>query len=65
MGIISVEQLDRLYWLGRYVERVYTTTCLYSTRYDIMIDGDSTSYADFCRSRGSRPFYILCMKKDF
>lgn len=49
MGIISVEQLDRLYWLGRYVERVYTTTCLYSTRYDIMIDGDSTSYADFCR----------------
>ncbi|MCI5729968.1 MAG: alpha-E domain-containing protein [Eubacterium sp.] len=50
MGIISVEQLDRLYWLGRYVERVYTTTCLYSTRYDIMIDGDSTSYADFCRN---------------
>ncbi len=49
MGIISIEQLDRLYWLGRYVERVYTTTCLYSTRYDIMIDGDSTSYADFCR----------------
>lgn len=50
MGIISVEQLDRLYWLGRYVERVYTTTCLYSTRYDIMIDGDCTSYADFCRN---------------
>ena len=50
MGIISVEQLDRLYWLGRYVERVYTTTCLYSTRYDIMIDGDSASYADFCKN---------------
>ena len=25
MGIISVEQASRLYWLGRYTERVYTT----------------------------------------
>ena len=50
MGIILVEQLDRLYWLGRYVERVYTTTCLYSTRYDIMLDGDSASYKDFCKN---------------
>lgn len=50
MGIISVEQSDRLYWLGRYLERVYTTTCLYATRYDIMIDGDTTSYADFCQN---------------
>ena len=25
MGIISVEKLDHLYWLGRYTERVYTT----------------------------------------
>ena len=43
MGIISVEQLDRLYWLGRYVERVYNKNCLYSMGYDIMIDGDYTS----------------------
>ena len=25
MGIISVENADHLYWLGRYTERVYTT----------------------------------------
>lgn len=25
MGIISVEQVDHLYWLGRYTERIYTT----------------------------------------
>ncbi len=50
MGIISVEQSDRLYWLGRYVERVCTTTGLFADRYDIMIDGDKASYADFCRS---------------
>lgn len=30
MGIISVEQADRLYWLGRYAERVYTTLRIYS-----------------------------------
>lgn len=50
MGIISIEQSDRLYWLGRYVERVYTTTSLFANRYDIMIDGDLTSYKDFCES---------------
>ena len=25
MGIISVEKSDHLFWLGRYVERVFTT----------------------------------------
>ena len=25
MGIISMEKVDHLYWLGRYTERVYTT----------------------------------------
>lgn len=49
MGIISIEQSDRLYWLGRYIERVYTTTNLFANRYDIMIDGDSSSYTDFCK----------------
>lgn len=49
MGIISVEQSDRLYWLGRYMERVYTTTSLFASRYDIMIDRDTASFADFCK----------------
>lgn len=48
MGIISIEQEDRLYWLGRYVERTYTTLRLYCNRYDIMIDMDENSYGDFC-----------------
>ena len=38
MGIISVEQTDRLYWLGRYTERVYTTMRLYFVTYDTLID---------------------------
>ncbi len=49
MGIISVEQKDRLYWLGRYSERVYSTLRLYSNSFDSMIDEIVDSYADFCR----------------
>ena len=48
MGIISVEQTDRLFWLGRYSERVYTTIRLYFTSYDTMIDEAEDSYRDFC-----------------
>lgn len=48
MGIISVEQADRLYWLGRYSERVYTTLRLYSNSFDELIDGIADSYGDFC-----------------
>jgi uncharacterized alpha-E superfamily protein len=49
MGIISLEQTNRLYWLGRYTERVYTTIRLYSKCYDVMIDDIDESYEDFCR----------------
>lgn len=49
MGIISVEQADRLFWLGRYSERVYTTLKLYSSSFDELIDGIADKYEDFCR----------------
>ncbi|MFQ9514462.1 MAG: alpha-E domain-containing protein [Eubacterium sp.] len=49
MGIISVENTDRLFWLGRYSERVYTTTRLFADSYDQMIDIDFNNYEDFCR----------------
>ena len=50
MGIISVEQADRLYWLGRYVERVYTTVKMYSQGFDQMIDVFPTDYyQNFCQ----------------
>lgn len=50
MGIISVEQADRLYWLGRYTERVYTTLNIFEKSFDELIDGIADSYAEFCRS---------------
>lgn len=49
MGIISLEQTNRLYWLGRYSERVYTTIRLYAKCYDDMIDDIGENYEDFCR----------------
>lgn len=50
MGIISVEQADHLYWLGRYTERVYTTLRIYSRSFDTMIDEKTDSYQKFCES---------------
>lgn len=49
MGIISVEQADRLYWLGRYTERVYTTLKMFSKSFDLLIDGIADSYMKFCK----------------
>ena len=50
MGIISIEQADRLFWLGRYTERVYTTVRMYNKSFDAMIDEKIPSYPDFCRN---------------
>ena len=48
MGIISIEQADRILWLGRYTERVYTTVSLYNRYFDSMIDGTPETYSEFC-----------------
>ncbi len=48
MGIISVENSDRLFWLGRYSERVYTSARLFADSFDKMIDMDVENYAVFC-----------------
>ncbi len=49
MGIISIENTDRLYWLGRYSERVYTTIKLFADSFDTMIDIDELgSLESFC-----------------
>lgn len=45
--IISPTKANRLYWLGRYEERVYLTLHLLRKCYDKMIDGDSADYDTF------------------
>ncbi|MCM1105500.1 MAG: alpha-E domain-containing protein [Blautia sp.] len=63
MGIISVEQADHLFWLGRYTERVYTTLRLYFLRFDSMIDEAADSYQAFCESVDIPNIYLS--KEDF
>ncbi|MCM1282959.1 MAG: alpha-E domain-containing protein [Muribaculaceae bacterium] len=63
MGIISVEQADHLFWLGRYTERVYTTLRLYFLRFDSMIDEAADSYQAFCASVDIPNIYLS--KEDF
>jgi uncharacterized alpha-E superfamily protein len=50
MGIISVEHRVNLYWLGRYVERVYSTLHSFFDHYDITLDKDKNSYRNFLNS---------------
>ena len=57
MGIISIEHSDRLYWLGRYSERVYTTLNIFSDQYDSMIDLKEEEYKDYCRKQDIPDIY--------
>ena len=50
MGIVSLINTDKLYWLGRYSERVYTTIRLFGESFDRVIDGDTESIRAFCAS---------------
>ena len=48
MGIISLDKLDHLYWLGRYTERVYTTLRKFYKIYDSMIEAPEGAYRTYC-----------------
>ena len=63
MGIITVNQSDCLFWLGRYIERVYTTLRMYCQEYDRMIDEMDDSYEEYCRRMGSPNVYAS--REDF
>ena len=57
MGIITVEKSDSLFWLGRYVERVYTELKYYLQGTDRMIDTDPNYYAVLCEKIGIPDIY--------
>ena len=63
MGIISIEKADRLFWLGRYAERVLTTLVAFFDFYDEMIDGDEKAYRIYCKKIEIPDFYKI--KEDF
>ena len=48
MGTKSVITTDRLYWLGRYSERVYTTLKMYEKSFDQLIEQSAVEYSEIC-----------------
>lgn len=52
MGTVSLSQQNRLFWLGRYSERVHTTIQFMLEHYDHLIDGGEIAYEEFCRKMG-------------
>lgn len=48
MGDMSINKASRLFWLGRYYERVATTLTYFWSWYDRLIDGEPPDYAAFC-----------------
>ena len=49
---VSSAKATRLYWLGRYAERVYLTLHMLRKHFDLMIDEDKDSYISFCNKMG-------------
>ncbi len=54
---ISAMKANRLFWLGRYEERVYMTLHLLRQCYDKMIDGDAKDYEEFWQKLDSTSSY--------
>ncbi|MDO4183234.1 MAG: alpha-E domain-containing protein [Coriobacteriia bacterium] len=48
MGTFTLSKTNRLYWLGRYVERAYLAIELMEGAYDTSIDGEPFDFADYC-----------------
>lgn len=48
MDIITIDQMNRLFWLGRYTERVYTTISLFIEYFDKTLD-DEAVIGEFCQ----------------
>ena len=59
MGTITLSKQNRLFWLGRYSERVYTTVQYMLDLYDKLIENDKIDYAGFCQK-----LVIPCDYKD-
>lgn len=52
MDFISLSKTNRLYWLGRYYERVALSLQYMMNCYDSMIDSDYFDYGNYCAKLG-------------
>lgn len=57
MGTISIEHGDRLFWLGRYTERAFTTLKTLEKLYDMGIDGTGEEYREYLGAFGLGDVY--------
>lgn len=48
MGALTVSKIDRLYWMGRYAERVNTTLRFLMKYFDQLIDGHPMDHREVC-----------------
>lgn len=58
MGIITIEKANNLFWLGRYIERVYTSTLHYMDIFDDMLDKDPMLYITYCKQLDIPDVYL-------
>lgn len=63
MDHVALSTQNRLFWLGRYSERVYTTIQFMLEKYDKMLDDQDVDYPSFCRRIGVP--VIIPMQKIF
>ena len=57
MGAISLEKSAQMYWLGRYMERVFVTLQNYIKCFDKSIDAPGEAYQAYCRALGMEDIY--------
>ncbi len=55
MGSLSLDKIDHLFWLGRYIERSHTTLTFIMSTYDKAIDSTDDSWKDQLCSLGFDP----------
>lgn len=58
MGAITLEKSNNLYWLGRYIERVFTSIKIYQDLFDRMLDGDLDIYHSYCQKLEIADIYL-------
>ncbi len=56
---ISAVKSNRLFWLGRYVERTYSCVQTLMLYYDCLVDGEAPDFRDYCAKMG-----IPCVYSD-
>ena len=57
MGAISLEHGDRLFWLGRYAERSFTSLQSIQSHFDQALDGDPLRYQKYLEAFGVSDTY--------